>query len=381
MAAKPEPGLLSARSLWLGLCLVELFSSSMAAEPGASATQTNSSWVEQWRRANPTWRGVHLSAHSDAQAGQLLEVLPRLASLGVNVLVLEVDYSFEFRSHPEVRTGGFINSTRAHELTAAAHAQGIRLIPQVNCLGHQSWSKNTGELLVSHPEFDETPGQFPENKGIYCRSWCPQNPDVNKFVFTLLDELAEAFDADALHVGMDEVFLIASEHCPRCKGGDPAKLFAKAVNDLHQHIVAERKLEMLMWGDRLLDSKTLGFSEWEAAQNGTQGAVDLIPKDIIVCDWHYEKRSSYPSVPFLLEKGFRVWPSGWQPLEAAQAFSAYALRQTNSRLVGYLCTTWGKVKIPDAAEWPPIAQVLPDWKSQSKSELRSPKSETNSKSE
>jgi hypothetical protein len=353
----------------------------MAAEPGASATQTNSSWVEQWRRANQTWRGVHLSAHSDAQAGQLLEVLPRLASLGVNVLVVEVDYSFEFRSHPEVRAGGFIKGTRAHELTAAAHAQGIRLIPQINCLGHQSWSKNTGELLASHPELDETPGQFPENKGIYCRSWCPQHPEVNKILFTLLDDLADGFDADALHVGMDEVFLIASEHCPRCKAGDPAKLFAKAVNDLHRHIVEERKLEMLMWGDRLLDSKALGFSEWEAAQNGTQGAVDLIPKDIIVCDWHYEKRNTYPSVPFLLEKGFRVWPSGWQPLEATQAFSAYARRQTNPRLAGYLCTTWGKVRIPQVAEWPPIAQVLPEWNPNTKSEIRNSKSGTNSKSE
>ena len=372
---------MSARGLWLGLCLVASLTSSVATEPGASATQTNSSWVEQWRRANPTWRGVHLSAHSDAQAGQLLEALPRLASVGVNVLIVEVDYGFEFRSHPEVRAGGFITSKRAHELTVAAHAQGIRLIPQINCLGHQSWSKNTGQLLVSHPELDETPGQFPENKGIYCRSWCPQNPDVNKIVFTLLDDLAEGFDADALHVGMDEVFLIASEHCPRCKGGDPAKLFAKAVNDLHHHIVEEHKLEMLMWGDRLLDSKALGFSEWEAAQNGTQGAVDLIPKDIIVCDWHYEKRDNYPSVPFLLEKGFRVWPSGWQPLEAAQAFSAYARHQTNPRLVGYLCTTWGKVKIPDVAEWPPIVQVLPDWKERAKSESRNPKSETNSKSE
>ena len=182
--------------------------------------------------------------------------------------------------------------------------------------------------------------------------------------------------ADALHVGMDEVFLIASEHCDRCRGGDPAKLFAKAVNDLHHHIVEERKLEMLMWGDRLLDSKALGFSEWEASRNGTQGAADLIPKDIIVCDWHYEKREDYPSVPFLLEKGFRVWPSGWQPLEATRAFSAFARRQTNPRLVGYLCTTWGKVRIPDVAEWPPITQVLPDWSGGNpKSEKRNPKSE------
>ena len=181
-------------------------------------------------------------------------------------------------------------------------------------------------------------------------------------VFALIDELAEAFDADAFHVGMDEVFLIASEHCPRCRGGDPAKLFAKAVNDLHRHIVGERKLEMLMWGDRFLDAKALGYSEWEASKNGTQAAIDLVPKDIILCDWHYGAQTNYPSVPLLLGKGFRVWPSGWQPLEATRAFSAFARRQKSKNLVGYLCTTWGKVRIAEAAQWPPIVEVLAEWK-------------------
>jgi hypothetical protein len=46
---------------------------------------------------------------------------------------------------------------------------GIRLIPLFNCLGHQSWAKNTGALLKKHPEFDETPQIPADNKGIYCR--------------------------------------------------------------------------------------------------------------------------------------------------------------------------------------------------------------------
>jgi len=37
------------------------------------------------------------------------------------------------------------------------------------------------------------------------------------------------------------------------------------------------------------------------------------------------KKSTYPSVPLLLDKGFRVWPSGWQPLEATE---------TSARLLG-----------------------------------------------
>lgn len=34
----------------------------------------------------------------------------------------------------------------------------IRLIPQINMLGHQSWASKTGKLLAVYPQFDETPG-------------------------------------------------------------------------------------------------------------------------------------------------------------------------------------------------------------------------------
>jgi hypothetical protein len=319
-------------------------------------------WLKSWRAQNTVWRGIHLGVSNDDAAKALIEALPKLASLGVNVVVAEVNYGFEFQSHPELRPSRFLTRARAREIVDTAHEQGIRVIPQLNCLGHQSWSKTTGPLLAHYPQFDETPGQYPGNTNIYCRSWCPQNPDVNPVVFALIDELVEAFQADAFHVGMDEVFLIASEYCPRCRGGDPAKLFAKAVNDLHKHVAGKHKLEMLMWGDRLLDAKAMGYSEWEAAKNGTSGAADLIPKDIIMCDWHYAKQPAYPSVPALLAKGFRVWPSGWQPLDASLAFSDYSRQQKNPRLIGYLCTTWGRVKISEMAQWPPVNEVLLQWK-------------------
>ena len=91
-------------------------------------------------------------------------------------------------------------------------------------------------------------------------------------------------------------------------------------------------------------------------------AVDLIPNDIVICDWHYGKQSNYPSVPFLLEKGFRVWPSSWQPLDGAKAFSAFSRAQKNAQLIGFLCTVWGKVKIDAVSEWPPFVEVLAEWK-------------------
>lgn len=334
----------------------------LAAGGCQSESSRHSTRSDTWRETNPVWRGVHLSAHNDEQAAALATELPRLKAVGVNVVIVEVNYSFEFQSHPELRPGRFMTRAGARQLVSAARPLGIRLIPGLNCLGHQSWSKSTGELLKKYPQFDETPGRFPDNEGIYCRSWCPQHPEVNRVVFSLIDELAEAFEADAFHAGMDEVFLIGSEYCPRCRGGDPARLFARAVNDLHAHIAGKRKMEMLIWGDRLLDAKQLGHSKWEASANGTAGAIDLIPKDIVICDWHYGKQTNYPSVEVLLEKGFRVWPAGWQPLEASKSFSAFAWDHRDERLVGYLCTTWGKVKIPELGTWPPLVEPLAQWR-------------------
>jgi hypothetical protein len=187
---------------------------------------------------HPPWRGVHLMA-PQVQHLPLVEraITEQLAPAGVNLIVFEVNYRFAWRSHPELTLPGAIAAEQARALAATCQRHGIRLVPLFNCLGHQSWDKTTFPLLAKYPEFDETPQIPPDNPGIYCRSWCPQHPQVNKVVFALFDELLEAFAADALHVGMDEVFLIAHEQCPRCRGGDPAKLFARAVNDFHAHLV------------------------------------------------------------------------------------------------------------------------------------------------
>ena len=318
-------------------------------------------WLADWKKQNFIWRGIQLSVSDDRTAGALVAELPKLASLGVNALVIEVDYGYAFEKHPDLRLERCLTKDGASKLAQGCRNKGIRPIPLFNCLGHQSWSKKTFPLLTTRPELDETPGQFPQNTNIYCRSWCPQHPDVNRIVFSLIDEIIDAFQADAMHVGMDEVFLIASEHCPRCKGGDPAKLFAKAVNDLHGHIVGERKVEMLLWADRLLDAKATGYGKWEAADNDTHPAIDLVPKDIIMCDWHYGKRDDYPSISIFLSKGFRVWPSGWNKVDATEALVRAAQKQRGDRMLGHLCTTWGFVKVPQMAEWPPIVAAMKLW--------------------
>jgi hypothetical protein len=313
--------------------------------------------------AAPAWLGVQLFIQTDADVKALATAMPRLSAMGVNAIIVETGYSFDFKSHPELRRGKGVSRAAAKNLAAVARTNGVRLIPELDCLGHQSVRTGTLPLLARYPEFAEPPPSNPDPTTSYLKNWCPNDPRINPIVFDLIDEIAEAFDANAFHVGMDEVFNLASDNCPRCRGKDRAKLFAKTVNELYAHIVGQKKLEMFMWGDRLLDAGQTGYYKWDASRIGTAGAINLISTNIVICDWHYSQLTNYPSVPLFLKKGFRVWPAGFQPLAATRAFSDYArkLRATNPRVVGYLCTTWSTGKPATVAEWPPVKEILKDW--------------------
>lgn len=288
-------------------------------------------------------RGIHVMftgrSHLPAMERLLGEVAP---SLGLNWVIAEVNGHFKYSSHPEASEKEPITPDDARALAKLANNRGITLVPMYNCLGHQSWRDKPGALLRSHPEFNEAPDLDAKAEGFYCMSWCPNHPDVNQFVFDLFDELIDAFGAKTFHVGMDEVFVLG--HCPRCKGKPNADLFAKSVKDLHAHLVGKRKVEMQMWGDRFLDSATVGCKhEWEGSANQTWPAVDMVPKDIVICDWHYEPWEDFPSVRFLLEKGFRVWPAGWNKQESVSRFIEVARRDATPKMLGYLATTWGNM--------------------------------------
>jgi hypothetical protein len=185
---------------------------------------------------------------------------------------------------------------------------------------------------------------------------------LNEIIFSLIDDLATAFEADALHVGMDEVYLIGADECPRCHGKDPARLYAAQVCALHDHIVGARHLQMLMWADRIVGPDYQGRCKYDNARNDLSAASDLIPKDIVECDWHYEWKKSYPSVGYLAAKGFRVWPAGFQPLGASRAFSDFAQADKSGHVLGFLATTWNETSIAKSPDWPPIKEILSRWK-------------------
>ena len=278
-------------------------------------------------------------------------IVEELAPRSVNTLILRVDYNYEYETHPELRDSVALSKKEVKTLVAVCKKHNIQIIPQVNLLGHQSWAGKTGNLLKVYPQFDETPSVkisekyvWPNADGLYCKSYCPLHPDLHSIVFEVVDEICDIFETEAFHAGMDEVFYIGEAQCQRCSGRDKAELFAGEVRTIRDHLALKGR-KLWIWGDRLLDGKTTGLGEWEASYNGTSSAVDMIPKDVIICDWHYERPDQTPV--YFAMKGLSVitcpWRNGGNAVLQAQdmiRFRDSSTPEMKDRFMGIVQTIW-----------------------------------------
>ena len=297
-------------------------------------------------------RGFSIAAPAPAQVDTFIafikdELIPRK----VNTLLLRVDYRYQYESHPELNNETGLSEADVKKLVRVCQEGGIRIIPQFNLLGHQSWAENVNNLLRVYPQFDETPHiqmpekyEWPNKDGLYCKSYCPLHPEVHGVVFDLIDELVEVFEADAFHAGMDEVFYIGDDQCPRCHGMDKAELFAREVTRIRNHL-AQSNTELWIWGDRLIDGKATGIGMWEASTNDTHRAIDMIPKDVVICDWHYEQ--AVPTAVIFASKGFRVITCPWRlpdvtvkQLEMTLSFREHSPANMRENFMGMMQTIW-----------------------------------------
>lgn len=285
------------------------------------------------------------------------ELVPRR----VNVMVLRVDYGYQYASHPELvsRSKRREDTTRSVALSReemkrivkACQTHGITLVPLVNLLGHQSWAGNLGALLRAYPEFDETPWvqlptdyKWPNADSLYCKSYCPNHPGVHRVVFDLVDEIMEVCETRHFHAGMDEVFYIGMAGCPRCGGKDRSELFAQEVNRIRDRL-RSKKGRLWIWGDRLIDAQSTGLGIWEASGNDTHRSVDMIRKDVVINTWHYV--SSPRTAEMFAEKGFSVMMCPWNRAEVARTqvddyrkYRQTGERRNSRRYHGFIQTVW-----------------------------------------
>lgn len=297
-------------------------------------------------------KGIVLTAPLSDELDDVIKFIDEyLAPRGFNMIVMQVRYRYQFRRHPEVWGYDPLSMEDVKRLLNVCRKNNIKLVPKMNLIGHQSGFPNEPTdgilhghnevlpdikdgLLRAYPDFDEQSGT---REILYSRSICLSSRGARTIVCELIDELMDAFEADMIHIGCDEVFNAGL--CPECSKKSRAELISSWINSLNEHI-KKRGGKTLIWGDRLLSTKDTGYNRWEASDDGSESAIDMLSKDIVVCDWHYDKYEKYPSVDIFASKGFRMMISPWRDKNNLEAFLDYATKHDAGHINGVLMTTW-----------------------------------------
>lgn len=181
----------------------------------------------------------------------------------------------------------------------------------------------------AYRHLSENPEPHP-SRGYY--AYCPSNPETDRVVFDLFDEVLEVFQPRWFHIGHDEIVFVPMGVCERCKSKPAWRLLADDIRKLYDYLKGKGIERVAMWCDQLEPDRTGGWSPYF-----THFAVDLIPKDIVQFCWHYDARQSFSWLTRLKDKGFDVVACGWY---LAQNVWRFAAESFDRKTLGYCGTTW-----------------------------------------
>ena len=214
---------------------------------------------------------------------------------GKSTQIQEATYTWRKDSmHVENGDGGFITQEVIRELVLYCKERYINVIPEVLCLSHCDY------ICRAFPEIAErTNDPYPD-------AYCPSHPKTYSILFGILDEIIDVFEPETVHIGHDEYYTYGK--CPRCKGKDPANIFADDVNKIYDYLHA-RGLKTMMWADKFLDSyyyepmldemSPCGGAEkgpgpaWSnediicEGMGATYQSIEKVPRDIIMHHWYW----------------------------------------------------------------------------------------------
>ena len=104
-------------------------------------------------------------------------------------------------------------------------------------------------------------------------------------------------------------------------------------------------ITMMLWADFLIDENE--FNGYPCMINGYGGKPDyhcriaeMLPKDIVMLDWHYESAPEYPTINYIMSLGYNVVACPWRDVANPEIFAEYAHKTQNSKLLGMMQVNW-----------------------------------------
>lgn len=270
------------------------------------------------------FRGVHMYLPSVEQMPFVKRVIKYVLSpMGYNFMIMEIAGTMQFDSHPEINEcfldaiakakaglwppfphgsvadGTVVSKKDVREYVEYVRSFGIEVVPEIQSLGHVQF------MTLAHPDIAEKDENAEEvvldarladipPKAFYAHSFCSSNPKSYEILFDLVDEIIEVVQPkEYVHMGHDEVYQIGV--CPVCKHKDPSDLFADDINKLYNYLKA-KGYKMMIWSDMLQP----------VTKYKTFGAIDRIPKDILMLDFIWYFHLDKDIEQNLLDQGFEV---------------------------------------------------------------------------
>jgi len=253
-----------------------------------------------------------------------LEALVDLCSrLRLNVLMLYIEHTFDFRRHPEIaRDSSPLDARTMLELDVYAADRGVELIPCLQSLGHM-------EQLLSIDRY----AHLAESD----RHWSvsPSQPGTYTLLEDLYDEFLPLFGSSRFNANCDEPFdLGRGQSARRAPGKTPGTLFADHVIKLEQ-LAAKHGKQLMIWADFAL-------------QHPDQ--LSRLDRDVVLLDWWYEATFDADRIRKLRTKGSEIWAcpgtSSWNCLfprteNSQENITRWADAGRRHSATGLLNTDWG----------------------------------------
>ncbi len=276
------------------------------------------------------FRGVHvvLDDHSPELHGRLIEQV--WTPLKFNKLVMQVNH-LKWDRHPELWQPWSLPKGAAKGLQQKAEAHFMEVIPLLPTLSHCDYL--FGSQAGRPPRVNADIAEDPENS----HNYCPNLERTYQLVFDLLEEVLTLFNPRWVHIGHDEVTIRGRfGSCIRCQGMPLHRLFAADVQRLYEFLKG-RGVGVMMWGDMLLRPEEASDAAHGGEPHNFWLARTLLPRDIVIVDWHYQPAPRYPSVAVLRNEGFSVIGATWfNP----QNIVGFARAAKEAGATGMLQTTW-----------------------------------------
>ncbi len=200
--------------------------------------------------------------------------------------------------------GGFYTQDEVREVIAYAAERQITVIPEIEMPGHSS------ELFAAYPELSCQGKVIPVNPGSYWPNediLCAGNDSVFTFLENVLDEVAELFPAQYIHIGGDEAAKKYWETCPKCQQRiqtegleNEHELQSWFIQKIEKHILAKGK-RLIGW-DEILEgglAQSATVMSWRGEKGGIAAAkaghdVVMTPYTYVYFDYYQGNPETEP---------------------------------------------------------------------------------------